>query len=127
MPISCAGNGYPDCNVRDDPRDTPKMPPRPDLCNQFGRSREQSARNSEAQGLCGPQIEDKLKFVWLLDGQICGLSAFENLPDIVAGEKADERPARPVAHQAAVNYELSIMVHGHYLVVCCQLHYFFAI
>src|SRR5262245_18411069 len=47
---------------------------------------------------------------------------------MIAGQLADASAAvGPVAHQAAVNYVLSIGVHGRYLVACRQLHYFVSI
>jgi hypothetical protein len=46
--------------------------------------REQVRRNGKAERLGGLQVDDELEFGWLLDGQVVGLSAFENLADIIS-------------------------------------------
>jgi hypothetical protein len=44
--------------------------------------REQRGRHSDAERLCRLEVDDKLKFGWLLDRQIGGLLSLENSPDV---------------------------------------------
>src|SRR5262245_15499417 len=67
-----------------------------------------AVHHSEPHSLRRLEIDRKFELAWLLDGQVCGLGAFENRHDIVAGEFASYGPAGRVAHQATVNYILSV-------------------
>src|SRR4026209_1838258 len=49
------------------------------------RSRQHIRRNREADLLCGLEINDELKLCRLLDGEISGFGAFEDLIDVGGG------------------------------------------
>src|SRR5882724_7809346 len=55
------------------------------LLNHFIRSAEYRLRNSQPKGLGGLEIDHELELGGLLDGQVSGLGALQNLVDIRRG------------------------------------------
>src|SRR5262249_37291230 len=87
----------------------------------------QHARDRETHGLRGLEIDNKLELGWLLDGQVRGLRALENSPDVIGSQLAIERRGvGTIAHQATVLCKCHIRVHRRYVVTSRQLQYFLA-
>jgi hypothetical protein len=55
------------------------------LFDHFIRSRQHVRWNRQADLLCRLEVDYKLELGWLLDGEIGGLSAFQNLIDVNGG------------------------------------------
>jgi hypothetical protein len=68
---------------------------------------EQRARHVQAKCFGGLEIDYKLEFDWLLDGQIGGLCSVQNLLHIASQTFGLENSTRPVGQQRATVYELA--------------------
>src|SRR5215813_302929 len=63
------------------------------------RPLEQPLRNRQAQRLRGLEIDHQLELHWLLDGQVGGLGALQDLVDVRGGTSVEITEARPVRHE----------------------------
>src|SRR5262245_6025179 len=63
------------------------------------RPLEQPLRNRQAQSLRGLEIDHQLELHWLLDGQVGGLGALQDLVDVRGGTSVEITEARPVRHE----------------------------
>jgi hypothetical protein len=53
--------------------------------DELSRPRQHAGRDRHADLLCGIEIDDELKLRWLLDGDVAGLGAFQDLVDVGGG------------------------------------------
>jgi hypothetical protein len=67
----------------------------------FIRARQHVRRNCQADLLCSFQIDDELELGRLLDGQISGLCAFQNLVYIGCGAPVHVENISAIVHEAA--------------------------
>src|SRR5262245_27855997 len=74
-------------------------------------SRQYVGRNRQSYLLGGFQIDYELEFFWLLDWEIGGISAFQNLIHINGGPPKRVAPARAIAHKPAGFHILSPLVY----------------
>src|SRR5262245_37091076 len=70
-----------------------------------------------------------LKLGWLLDWQVCGLGALENLAAIIGGRTVIHAHwiIWAVAHQTAISCKYRNGVYRGYLMICHQHHYLVAV
>jgi hypothetical protein len=59
---------------------------RPASLDQIGGGSQQYTWHCEAERLGGHEVDNQVEFGWLLDGQVCGLGAVENPPNIMDAE-----------------------------------------
>src|SRR5438034_5060359 len=64
------------------------------------RPREQRLRNRQPERLCGLEVDDQLELPRLLDGQVSGLGALENLVDVGDGVPEHVETVRPIGQKA---------------------------
>src|SRR5262245_27597523 len=83
-----------------------------DLLDHVVRAPEERRRKDETEHLGSLEIDHQLELGRLLDGQVAGLGALEDLVDI--GGRASERVGRagPIGHEAAVVHVLPHSVDG---------------
>src|SRR5262245_60382239 len=81
------------------------------LFNQLIRSKEHGPRDCETQRLRGPQIDDDLEFGRLLDGQIGGLGALQDLVNVARGTTEIVTNVGAVAHEATDLRVCPVAVH----------------
>src|SRR5438445_9246749 len=62
---------------------------------------EQRRRHSEAEHLCGPQVDDELELGRLLHREISGLGAPENFIDVAGGTPKQISEICPIRHERA--------------------------
>src|SRR5262249_50521808 len=72
---------------------------------------EQCGRNGEAERVCGLEIDDKLEFGRLLDGQIAGIGALKNSVDVACGAAKHITVVRSITDQAACLGKCPIGIH----------------
>src|SRR5262245_3578657 len=72
---------------------------------------EQCGRNGEAERLCGLEIDDKLEFGRLFDGQIAGIGALKNSVDVACGAAKHITVVRSITDQAACLGKCPIGIH----------------
>ena len=70
------------------------------LLDYLVRSREHIRRNRQADLLRGFQVDDELKFLWLLDGQIGGFGTLKDLVHKNGGASVGFDPVCSVGHEA---------------------------
>jgi hypothetical protein len=71
---------------------------------------EDRGRHRQAERLGGVEVDDKLEGRRLLDRQIGGLGALEDLSDVNAGLAIGSREARSIADQAAGRDVFTILI-----------------
>ena len=79
-------------------------------------------RDGEPERLCGVEIDDQLKPRRLLDGQIGGFSAFEDLSDVNASLMIGTGEAGSIADQAASSDEFACKIDRRNGMACRQRH-----
>src|SRR3954447_14382345 len=89
---------------------------RPASLDNFVGGGQQQWRNGEAEGFGGLQIDDQLETRGLLDRQIAGLCAFEDLVDIADRAAKMIGKIRSIRQQQAVSNLFSIRCKCRYLV-----------
>src|SRR5262245_51168038 len=91
------------------------------LIGQLIRSGKHRCRNFEAKRLRGFEVDDQLKFSWLLDRQVSWLGALQNLIHKVRGVAIAVGKQRSIAHQTSRLGILVMPVHGGQLVLSGKL------
>src|SRR5687767_3837148 len=71
------------------------------LLDQLVRPQEQRPRKFQAERLRGLEVDDQLEARGLIDRQICGLRALQNLVDVPCRRSNRVGVVGPVGHQAA--------------------------
>src|SRR5262249_30440918 len=67
------------------------------------RPQQQRGRDREAERLGGLHVDDEIKFRGLLDGQVSGLGALEDLVNVGRGTPKQLSAARSIRHETADN------------------------
>src|SRR3990172_3202692 len=70
--------------------------------NDLIRPLEERLRDRQAEGLGGLEVDHQLELRRLLDGQVGGLGALEDLIDIRGGTSEQVSKVRPIGHQPTV-------------------------
>src|SRR5215475_7860203 len=78
-------------------------------------------RNFEAKRLRGFEVDDQLKFGWLLDRQVSWLGALQNLVHEVRSVAVAVGKQRSIAHQTSCFGVLVMPIHGGQFVFCSKL------
>jgi len=77
------------------------------LLNHLIRAHQQGLRNCEAERLRGFQIEDERELCRLLNGEIPGFGALENLVNVFGGERVMSRQDGSIRNEATATDEFS--------------------
>src|SRR5215470_17807427 len=88
------------------------------LLDHFSCLRDECGWNGYAERLSGLEIYHKLKSSGLLHRQVGGLRAFQNFGHVSGGSSEHILGVRPIGHQATIDGELSLSVHGRQLALC---------
>src|SRR3954447_8601573 len=83
---------------------------------------EQRLRHGEAECFGSLKIDYQLDPRWLLDRQISGPGAFEDLSGIYANVAVGGREARSITDQPAGSGELAPLIDRRKAIACCQRH-----
>src|SRR6266478_2419618 len=86
------------------------------------RPLQERRRDRQAEGLRGLEVDDQLDVHWLLDGEVCGLDALQDLVNVPRGATVQRRQVRPIAHQGAVLGKLPCKAQRRQLVGKGKLH-----
>src|SRR5690348_8090422 len=68
--------------------------------NDLIRAGEHRHWHRQTKGLGGLEVDDQLELRWLLDGEVRGLGALEDLVDVRGGATKVVSDVHPVGHQA---------------------------
>jgi hypothetical protein len=73
---------------------------------------ERSGREGDAKGLRGLEVDDKLELGGLLDGEVGGRGALQDLVDVDRGAPSEIRETRTIGEQAAGLHPIIRCIHG---------------
>src|SRR6267378_1903950 len=87
------------------------LPPRPiqPLFNYLIRPPQQRGRDREAEGFGGLEVDDQLELRGLLDGQIAGFGALEDLVNVDSGAPEEILRVRRIANKAAILRDMGVI------------------
>src|SRR5262249_2543597 len=92
------------------------------LLDHFSCLRDECGWNGYAERLSGLEIYHKLKSSGLLHRQVGGLRAFQDFGHVSGGSTEHILGVRPIGHQATIDGELPLSVHGRQLALCGELY-----
>src|SRR5215467_4716356 len=81
------------------------------LLDHFIRPRQQRLRDRQAKGFGGLEVDDQLELGGLLDRQVAGLGALEDLVDIDGGASGLLEEVRYIRHQATLTSVVLVLEH----------------
>src|SRR5262249_47148781 len=84
----------------------------------YVRPREHVRRNRQADLMGSLEINNKLKLLWLLDGKVGGVSAFQDLVDIRSGASVQVGHTHAIRHKPPGFYIFSDTVHRREPALC---------
>src|SRR5882672_10530190 len=86
------------------------------------RPLEERLRDRQAKGLRGLEVDHRLVLGGLLDRQIAGLGAFEDLIHVGGRSPKQVRIARRIGHESPGLHYLAVWVHGRQPTLRRELH-----
>src|SRR5215831_4842430 len=92
------------------------------LLDHFSCLRDECGWNGYAERLSGLEIYHKLKSSGLLHRQVGGLRTFQDFGHVSGGSSKHILGVRPIGHQATIDGELPLSVHGRQLALCGELY-----